>query len=159
MDTTRLNAIDVHTHVLASVTEKDRPPGGSDALAHVFGTIAELTVPQLAAYYRERSMAAVVFTVDSITRTGKEPRVSNEEIADQADMHTDVLIPFASVDPGREAAGVRTAKRLIHDHGVRGFKFHPSEQGFFPNDRSPLILKENAARLFGLSDPTTRKGE
>ncbi|MBL1098393.1 amidohydrolase family protein [Streptomyces coffeae] len=134
MDITRLTAIDVHTHALASVTEKNRPATGSDLLAGVFGTIPELTVPELAAYYRERSMAAVVFTVDSITRTGKPPRVSNEEIADQAEAHADVLIPFASVDPGRGAAAIRMAKRLIRDHGVRGFKFHPSDQGFFPND-------------------------
>jgi predicted TIM-barrel fold metal-dependent hydrolase len=133
MDPNRLTAIDVHTRVLASVMEKGRPAAGPDALA-VPGTVPEPTVPELAAYYRERSMAAVVFTVDSITRTGREPRVSNEEIADQADLHTDVLIPFASVDPGRGAAAVRIARRLIRDHGVRGFAFHPSEQGFFPDD-------------------------
>jgi predicted TIM-barrel fold metal-dependent hydrolase len=30
---------------------------------------------------------------------------------------------------------VDEAKRLIDEHGVRGFKFHPNVQAFFPNDR------------------------
>ena len=142
MDATRLTAIDVHTHVLASVTEKERSGSGSDALAGVFGTIPELTVPELADYYRERSMAAVVFTVDSVTRTGQPARVSNEEIAEQAAEYPDTLIPFASVDPARGAQAVRIARRLIDDHGVRGFKFHPSDQGFFPNDPIAYPLYE-----------------
>lgn len=142
MDLTRLTAIDVHTHVLASVTEKERSGSGSDALANVFGAIPELTVPELADYYRERSMVAVVFTVDSVTRTGQEPRVSNEEIAEQAAEYSDTLIPFASVDPGRGAAAVRMARRLISDHSVRGFKFHPSDQAFYPNDPAVYPLYE-----------------
>ncbi|MEV5481495.1 MULTISPECIES: amidohydrolase family protein [Streptomyces] len=142
MDVSRLTAIDVHTHVLASVTEKERSGTGSDALAGVFGSIPELTVPELAEYYRERSMAAIVFTVDSVTRTGQEPRVTNEEIAEHAAAHPDTLIPFAGVDPGRGAAAVRTARRLINEHGVRGFKFHPSDQGFFPNDPAAYPLYE-----------------
>ena len=144
MDISRLTAIDVHAHVLASVSEKERSGSDADAgsLVNVFGKIPELTIPELAGYYGERSMAAVVFTVDSITRTGLEPRVSNEEIAEQAAAYPDTLIPFASVDPGRGAAAVRTARRLISEHGVRGFKFHPSDQGFYPNDPAVYPLYE-----------------
>jgi uncharacterized protein len=142
VDTSRLTAIDVHTHVLASVTGKERSGAEAKALAGVFGAIPELTVPELAAYYRERDMAAVVFTVDSVTRTGAEPAVSNEEIAEQAAAYPDTLIPFASVDPGRGAAGVRAARRLIAEYGVRGFKFHPSDQAFYPNDPAVYPLYE-----------------
>jgi predicted TIM-barrel fold metal-dependent hydrolase len=142
MDVSRLTAIDVHTHVLASVAEEERSGSAAAALAGTFGSIPELTVPELAAYYRERSMAAVVFTVDSVTRTGQEPRVSNEEIAEQAAEYPDTLIPFASIDPGRGAAGVRRARALIEHHGVRGFKFHPSDQEFYPNDRVAYPLYE-----------------
>jgi uncharacterized protein len=53
-----------------------------------------------------------------------------------------VIIPFASVDPARGAAGVRLARRLAADFGVRGFKFHPSVQGFYPNDRVAYPLYE-----------------
>jgi uncharacterized protein len=139
MDVSRLTAIDVHTHVLASVTEEERSGSGAAALAGMFGSVPELTVPELAAYYRERSMAAVVFTVDSVKR---ESRVSNEEIAEQAAQFADTLIPFASVDPARGAAAVRIARRLIDEYGVRGFKFHPSTQEFYPNDRMAYPLYE-----------------
>jgi predicted TIM-barrel fold metal-dependent hydrolase len=61
--------------------------------------------------------------------------VPNEEIAEAAAANPDVLIPFASVDPHKEGA-VDEARRLIRDHGVRGFKFHPNVQAFYPNDRT-----------------------
>ena len=47
-----------------------------------------------------------------------------------------MLIPFGSVDPLAGEEAVRRARRLIADHGVRGFKFHPSLQAFSPDDRS-----------------------
>ena len=37
------------------------------------------------------------------------------------------------------------ARRLIKDYGVRGFKFHPSTQEFFPNDRMAYPLYEAIA--------------
>jgi len=45
-----------------------------------------------------------------------------------------VLIPFGSVDPLRGAAAVAQARRLVTEHGARGFKFHPSLQGFSPDN-------------------------
>ena len=38
--------------------------------------------------------------------------------------------------------GVREARRLIDEYGVRGFKFHPSFQGFYPNDTKVYPLYE-----------------
>jgi predicted TIM-barrel fold metal-dependent hydrolase len=75
----------------------------------------------------------VVFTVDATTGMG-HPSLSSEEIADAAAEHPDVLIPFGSVDPRTGAAAVRRARSLAAEHGVRGFKFHPSMQAFEPND-------------------------
>jgi predicted TIM-barrel fold metal-dependent hydrolase len=51
-----------------------------------------------------------------------------------------VLIPFGSVDPLTGAAAVDRARRLVGESGVRGFKFHPSLQGFDPSapDFAPL---------------------
>jgi uncharacterized protein len=141
MDTADLVAIDVHTHVLASVHGGGM--GGREAesagLDHTFGPQERLTVPELAAYYRERKMACVAFTVDKVDAPSE---VSNEEIAELAREETDVLIPFASVDPARGAEGVEMARRLIADHDVKGFKFHPSIQEFFPNDEACFPLYE-----------------
>ena len=64
------------------------------------------TSPEMAAYYRERNMAAVVFTVDAETATGHPP-VPNEEVATACADNADVLIPFASVDPWKGRAAVR----------------------------------------------------
>jgi predicted TIM-barrel fold metal-dependent hydrolase len=91
------------------------------------------TVASIAEHYRARRTAAVVFTVDAPAGTG-HPALSSEEIAEQAAEHPDVLIPFGSVDPHAGKAAVTRARRLVTEHGVRGFKFHPSLQAFEPND-------------------------
>ena len=92
------------------------------------------TVADLAKRYRAANMAAVVFTVDAATATG-HPAISSEQIAAEAAEHADVLIPFGSVDPHRGAEAVEQARRLVRACGVRGFKFHPSLQGFSPTTR------------------------
>jgi hypothetical protein len=99
------------------------------------------TLDEIAVYYRERRMAAVVFTVDAEAATGVAA-VPNEEIAEAARRHPDVLIPFASIDPAKGRAGARQARRLVAQYGVRGFKFHPNVQAFFPNDVSAYPLYE-----------------
>ena len=38
--------------------------------------------------------------------------------------------------------GAREARRLVREFGVKGFKFHPTMQGFYPNDRSAYVLYE-----------------
>ncbi|WP_459963349.1 amidohydrolase family protein [Nocardia sp. IFM 10818] len=91
------------------------------------------TVDDIAERYRAAGMAAVVFTVDAATSTG-HPAISSEDIAERAAEHADVLIPFGSVDPLRGDAAIAQARRLVTEYGVRGFKFHPSLQGFAPNE-------------------------
>jgi uncharacterized protein len=138
-------AIDFHVH-----TERTRhghdpmPPGLRAAAARYFGSDEPLpTVDDVAAYYRERRMAAVVFTVDWEARSGIPP-IPNEEIAEAAREHADVLIPFASVDPARPDA-VERIQRLVAEHDVKGFKFHPNLQEFFPNDERVYPLYEAIA--------------
>ncbi|MEX0426104.1 amidohydrolase family protein [Nocardioides sp. DS6] len=145
IDPEAIVAFDVHTHVHKSVhAESQHEAGGNEEMGAYFGigSMPHYSVPELADYYRERKMAACVFTVDSISLDGEEPEPANEEIAELAAEHNDVLIPFASIDPHRGAAGVRLARRLIEEYGVRGFKFHPNSQGFFPNDRLAYPLYE-----------------
>jgi predicted TIM-barrel fold metal-dependent hydrolase len=101
------------------------------------------TVPEMAAMYRKLKMAFVVFTVDG--EKGASRKITNEEIAELAHQHSDVAIPFASVSPHRGADGVRLARKLISDYGVKGFKFHPQVQDFMPNDRMAYPLYEAIA--------------
>ena len=86
-------------------------------------------------------MAAVVFTVDAQTALGHNP-IDSVEIAEGAARNNDVLIPFGSVDPLQSKNAVGTAKRLIGDYGVKGFKFHPTVQNFAPNDESVYPIYE-----------------
>jgi hypothetical protein len=137
-------AIDVHTHAWKSaLAVNDAPNEQQEAMGRYFRYQPQhTTVPEMAEMYRKLKMMFVVFTVDA----AKEPRkISNEEIAELAHKNSDVAIPFASVNPHRGAEGVAMAKRLIRDHQVRGFKFHPSVQEFYPNDRLAYPLYEAIA--------------
>src|SRR6516164_10582578 len=146
MDVENLVAIDVHTHVHRSVNAPPASPEDNEhlaAMAKYFRTAAaSFTVDDLAAYYRERNMAAITFTIDVMGQAADPARATSEEIAERARENSDVIIPFGSVDPARGAEAVRMAKRHIDDYGVRGFKFHPSAQAFFPNDRSAYPVYE-----------------
>jgi predicted TIM-barrel fold metal-dependent hydrolase len=144
IDLNAITAIDIHTHADG--------PCGTDAYEDAAETRAAMkryfkteyetkTIPEIADYYRQRKIAAVIFTVDSEAATGKR-RYSNEEVARLVAENDDILIPFASIDPAKGKLGVREARRLIKDLGVRGFKFHPSTQAFFPNDRIAYPLYE-----------------
>jgi hypothetical protein len=143
IDVANLAALDVHTH--ANISGRDPPDPCSvildEAMAKYFKSSKPPTIPEVAAYYRQRKMAAVIFAVDSESEMGFT-RIANEEVAEVAAENNDVLIPFASIDPAKGKMGVREARRLIEDYGVRGFKFHPSSQGFYPNDRKAYPLYE-----------------
>jgi len=141
MNIENLVAIDVHTHAWKSALRVDDAPTESQvAMGRYFRYQPQhSTVTEMAAYYRKLKMAFVVFTVD---KKNDKRKITNEEIAELAAQNADVAIPFASIDPARGKMGVREARRLIRDYGVRGFKFHPSTQGFYPNDRKAYPLYE-----------------
>jgi predicted TIM-barrel fold metal-dependent hydrolase len=135
IDVDAVVAIDVHVHAEVSRAGADGlTPELRQASAAYFGEERLPSADDVAAYYRERNLAAVIFPVDSESVTGR-PGVPNEEVAEVAAANPDVLIPFASIDPAKGRRAVDEARRLIRDHGVRGFKFHPNLQAFFPNDR------------------------
>jgi uncharacterized protein len=136
IDTEAIVALDIHTHVEADGhghLSLDQELLDASAAYFRGSQPRTPTIDDIAAYYRSRNMAAVVFTIDARTGLGHPP-LSSEEIAEQALAHNDVLIPFGSVDPHRGPDAVAQARRLVSDHGVRGFKFHPSLQAFSPSD-------------------------
>ncbi|WP_326793626.1 4-hydroxyphenyl-beta-ketoacyl-CoA hydrolase (plasmid) [Streptomyces sp. NBC_00841] len=136
IDTDAITALDFHTHVEADHhghLSLDQELMDASAAYFRGDHPRTPTVDDLAAYYRERNMAAVIFTIDAGTGLGHPP-LSSEEIAEQAAAHADVLIPFGSVDPHRGADAIAQARRLVEDYGVKGFKFHPGLQAFAPDD-------------------------
>jgi uncharacterized protein len=148
VDLTQLDAIDVHVHVEVDASgHLSLPAEYIEASSAWFGAGHQRpTLDEIAAYYRERRIGAVVFTVDTEGFTG-HPAISNEEIAEGAAKHADVLMAFASVDPAKGGAGARQFRKLVTEHGMRGIKFHPSLQNFAPNDGSAYPLLEVASEL------------
>ena len=143
VDLDALAAIDVHVHAERNENEPQDPVTTEilDAAAKYFGGHpTQPTAEEVAAYYRERNMLAVVFNVDDEAGMGRR-RLGNDEVLEAARRHPDVLIPFGSVDPHKGKLGVREARELI-EQGVRGFKFHPNIQAFWPNDRAHYPLYE-----------------
>jgi len=137
-----LVAIDVHTHAEVSCRHAPDEFGRAfeEAASRYFKTTKRPTIDETIAYYRERKIGLVMFTVDSEFEMGVR-RIPNEEILEAALKNADMMLAFASIDPHKGKLGVREARRLIKE-GVKGFKFHPTCQGFFPNDRMAYPLYE-----------------
>ncbi|RQP26568.1 amidohydrolase family protein [Piscinibacter terrae] len=143
MNIDQLVAIDVHTHAEVSCwnpfdnygEEYDR------AADKYFRSARRPTIEETVAYYREKKIGLVMFTVDSESNLGRR-RIPNEEIAEAAQKNSDMMMCFASIDPHKGKMGAREARRLIEEHGVKGFKFHPTVQGFYPHDKMAWPLYE-----------------
>jgi predicted TIM-barrel fold metal-dependent hydrolase len=138
-----LVAIDMHTHAEVSCRQEPDPYWApfEEAASRYFKTGKRPTIQETIDYYRERRIGLVMFTVDSEFEIGNR-RIANTEIADAARDNSDILIAFASIDPHKGILGAREARALIEDGVVRGFKFHPTCQGFYPNDRLAYKLYE-----------------
>ena len=136
IDPERISAFDVHVHL-----EVEQQSAAEDAAKKYFG---DSGTPRggdaVADYYRSRNMACIVFTVDE-TLSGM-PRLTNDQVVEIAGRHSDVMMPFASINPHRGDEGVREARRLVQAGSVRGLKLHPPIQEFFPNDRLAYPLYE-----------------
>ncbi|PPE70785.1 amidohydrolase [Caldimonas thermodepolymerans] len=138
-----LIAIDMHTHAEVSCwnpfdnygEEFDR------AADKYFKSNRRPTIEETVQYYRERRIGLVMFTVDAEAQIGRR-RIPNEEIAEAAQKNSDMMMAFASIDPHKGKMGAREARRLITEYGVKGFKFHPTVQGFYPYDRMAWPIYE-----------------
>ncbi len=143
MNAQDLIAIDMHTH--AEVSCRQEPDAFwapyEEAANKYFKAGKRPSIAETVAYYREMKIGLVMFTVDTEFQIGNR-RIANEEIADAARDNSDILTAFASIDPHKGMLGAREARALIEDGVVRGFKFHPTCQGFFPNDRMAYKLYE-----------------
>lgn len=134
VDADAVRAIDMHVHVeVDSQGRRSLPEDLHQAASKYFKVgDARIDIDGIADHYRARSMAAVVFTVDAQHGLGHAP-LSSLEVAEGASRHSDVLIPFGSVDPHRPDA-LERIHHLIDVAGVRGFKFHPTVQAFDPSE-------------------------
>ena len=70
---------------------------------------------------------------------------SNEYVAELCSQHPDRLIGFASVDPKKTDA-LQVLDKAVNQLGLRGLKFHPPLQDFFPNDEEVFPVYEWAQK-------------
>jgi uncharacterized protein len=131
IDLAAISAIDMHVHAETSIHDGDELRASGNPWPSP-------NAQEVADYYRSIGMAAVIFPVDAEVTLGR-PAVPNEEVANIAAENSDVLVPFGSINPARQRTAL-TARRLVEVHSVRGFKFHPSLQEFYPNDQAVYPL-------------------
>src|SRR6202140_5316479 len=100
MKTDDLIAIDVHTH--AEVSCRQPTDEGwqafEDAASKYFKAGKRPTIAETVAFYRERKIGLVMFTVASEHELGSK-RIPNEEVVDAARENSDIMMAFASIDP------------------------------------------------------------
>jgi len=144
IDLSKIRAIDVHVHAEVSCHDPEDPVMAKffDAAVAYFKAPRERPkMPEIIELYREAQIALVLFTVDCESGLGAK-RVSNYEVAEQAQKNDDICIAFASIDPHKGKYGAREARDLIENHGVKGFKFHGIAQNAHPADRMAYPIYE-----------------
>ena len=145
MKTDQLIAIDVHTHAEISCRqpEDDYANDIEEQKRKYFKSGKPPSILETVDFYRQQNIGLVMFTVDTEFEIGRR-RVPNEEVMEAAAANSDMMMAFGSVDPHKGKMGLREVKKLIKD-GISGFKFHPTCQGFFPNDRMAYPMYEAMA--------------
>ena len=134
-----MRAIDVHVH--PSTRGLDR-----DAYAYFKRDLNELpkTEKDFAALYTKHHVKALLIGWHpSTVREG--PRVTNEYAIDLVAKYPDAFAGvLASLDMGDENSHgrLRRAAELLKHPLVKGFKFHPPDEAFYPNDRKYYGLWE-----------------
>src|SRR5467141_5308457 len=114
MNTNELIAIDVHTHAEVSCRQPHDEVWQpyEEAASKYFKAGKRPTIAETVAYYRERKIGLVMFTVDSEFEVGNK-RIANDEIAEAAAANADMMMAFASIDPHKGRMGVREARDLV----------------------------------------------
>jgi uncharacterized protein len=142
-----VTAIDFHTHPQTEEMLRAKGRRGSQMGRYFNRERKVVTFDAMAEIYRSRRMAAVILNSDDETTSGIAP-ASNNLLADAAQRHPDVFIPFAGIDPWKGAVAIREIARCDEELGVRGIgELNPGRQHFHPNDpRFYPIWEECQAR-------------
>ncbi|MEE9199724.1 MAG: amidohydrolase family protein [Dehalococcoidia bacterium] len=138
-------AIDIHIHPPNEPgTPEDR---FTQAMAEYFKSPTEVVTREgLAEMYQELDMMAVVLASDARSAQG-DAFDSNDWVASFAQKYPDTFIAFGSVDPWRGKMAVKEIERAAKELGVRGIKFLPMTQEFYPNEHRFYPLYEKMVEL------------
>ena len=140
-----LKAIDMHVHIATG--EKARQPLSQEVSAgraqFKTGHVDD-SPDKMALMYQNLQMMAVIFDVDTETRTGV--KISNADTAGWVRKYPDTFVGFGSVDPWKGKAAVEEVLRCA-DMGLRGMKFQQASQAFCPSKSRFFPIYETCARL------------
>lgn len=140
-------AIDVHVHVWTEEVVRSLGAANQAGMSrHFRRDLGPVSLDELADYYRERRMMAVLLNIDDSTITGVPPP-SNDMLAAACRKHSDVFRGLAGIDPAMGRLALDEARRAKEFLGLSGLKFNPGRQHFFPNDPRFYPLWELASEL------------
>ena len=164
LDLDALTAIDMHVHAEVSSNGSRSLPGELEAASSAYFKIADPrrpTLGEIAAYYRERQLACVVFTVDAEAASGQPPVPNEEEALAVATHKPGVHIDLSGWSPKYFPPQlVHYANTLLQDKVMFGSDYPLLTPDRWLADFAKLpikpsvrekILKTNAARLLGLT--------
>jgi len=134
-----MRALDVHVH--PSTRGLD-----GDACAYFRRELSEVprTEETFAGLFTRHDVRALLIGWHPST-VKEEPRNTNEYVIELATNYPAAFAGvLASLDMGAEDSDgrIRQAEELLKNPVVKGFKFHPPDQGFYPNDRKYYGLWE-----------------
>ena len=139
-----VKAIDMHIH-------PPKEPGTPatrfhTAMAKYFKSPPELSLEELAAKYKELDFMAVILANDDRTAQG-DAWDSNDWVASIMRQYPDTFIGFGSVDPWMGKLAIKEVERASKELGMKGIKFIPMTQEFYPNERRFYPIYEKIAEL------------
>jgi uncharacterized protein len=134
-----MRAIDVHVHPSTRGLDLD-------AYGYFRRELKELPrgEEEFAALFAKQDVKALLIAWHPST-VPQEPKVTNEYALDLAAKYPDAFCGvLASLDMrgGTPEERIRRAEQLLKNPRVKGFKFHPPDQGFYPSDSTHYGLWE-----------------
>ena len=144
-----MRPIDIHVHP-GTQAYVDTHGKAHEKIEKFFGKKSKVWgEEELGAFYVEQGVQGVLLAFDAESATGA-PRTTNDYVADLVQRFPDAFVcGFASVDPWKGEYAVAELERSARELGLKGVKFHPSVQAFYPNDRrfDPMWEKCQELRL------------
>jgi len=140
-------AIDMHVHLpTASWLDGAIQPYRKPAEKFFRASVPVREMDEVARLYEELDIVGVLLAWDAETATKLKP-LSNDEVAEIVGRYPKQFIGFASVDPWKSERAVEEIERAITQLGLKGAKFHPGIQAFYPHDTRFYKLYEKIAAL------------
>jgi predicted TIM-barrel fold metal-dependent hydrolase len=141
-----VRAIDVHVHPTDERVSRAWAGEQEDAERFFRGPWTHEDLDATAGRYAALDTLAVLLGADAETTTGVPP-YPNDELAAACRKYPDRFIGFAGIDPWKGELAIRELERSIRELGLKGAKFHPGRQEFYPNDHRFYPLFETASAL------------